>query len=62
MLITHTNQQISRLQTLNNSDFVSYFNFQLACGTVINLATYKDHSSECKAKLSKVLDMLVFVI
>lgn len=27
---------------------------QLGCGAVINLATYKDHASECKAKLSKV--------
>lgn len=24
------------------------------CGAVINLATYKDHASECKAKLNKV--------
>lgn len=24
------------------------------CGAVINLATYKDHASECKAKLAKV--------
>lgn len=25
-----------------------------ACGAVINLATYKEHAIECKAKIAKV--------
>lgn len=27
---------------------------QLGCGAAINLATFKDHASECKLKLAKV--------
>lgn len=27
----------------------------LACGAVINLATYKEHAIECKAKIAKVI-------
>lgn len=26
----------------------------LGCGAVINLATYKDHAVECKARIAKV--------
>lgn len=31
-----------------------FFMFHLGCGAVINLSTYKEHASECKAKLTKV--------
>lgn len=27
----------------------------VACGAVINLATYKEHAIECKAKIAKVI-------
>lgn len=35
------------LSTLNNITYIG-------CGAVINLAAYKDHAAECKAKLAKV--------
>lgn len=46
-----------------NCSFVFHISFCLfglsllsnaGCGAVINLATYKDHTAECKAKLTKV--------
>lgn len=34
---------------------ILFFSSNAGCGAVINLATYKDHTAECKAKLSKVM-------
>lgn len=41
--------------------YIFIFNFlPLACGTVINLATYKEHAIECKAKITKVYNVDIF--
>lgn len=47
-------KQLTAIQTAMHTNWLCKYLFFIGCGTVINLATYKDHSSECKAKLSKV--------
>lgn len=36
-------------------------NVTVACGAVINLATYKEHAIECKAKIAKVMWIVGFI-
>lgn len=62
------NQQIvmvrpSKLEIKNRlilHNFFFCFVLFPACGTVINLATYKEHAIECKGKLSKVKKIIYF--